>query len=135
MKRFVYFFLPVFICASLYAENAGKKNSIDDEFLKVSNYINRHHCLPDNYITKREAKKLGWNPGRGNLWSVAPGKSIGGDVFSNRERLLPYKKGRIWYEADVGYRGGKRGKYRILYSSDGLIYKSSDHYRSFQSLR
>lgn len=135
MKRIVRFFLPLFICTSLYAESQGNKNSIDAEFISVADYISQNHRLPDNYITKKEARKLGWNPGKANLRKVAPGKSIGGDVFSNREKLLPFQKGRVWYEADIGYSGGKRGKYRILFSNDGLIYKSSDHYRTFQSLR
>ena len=135
MKNIIKIVLPFFICASLFAESPEKRNSIDAEFIQVSNYIRENHRLPANYITKKEAKKSGWNPGKANLWKVAPGKSIGGDLFSNRERLLPCRKGRVWYEADIGYRGGKRGKYRILFSSDGLIYKTLDHYRTFQSLR
>lgn len=100
-------------------------------FHEVAAYIKKCHRLPDNFITKKDARKLGWNPSRGNLWSVAPGKSIGGDVFHNREKKLPAKKGRIWYEADIHYKGGTRGKDRILFSSDGLIYKTEDHYRTY----
>jgi len=100
-------------------------------FHEVADYIKKHNRLPDNFITKKDAGTLGWNPSKGNLWAVAPGKSIGGDVFRNREKKLPVKRGRIWYEADIDYQGGKRGKDRILFSSDGLIYKTEDHYRTF----
>ncbi|KAA8783602.1 guanyl-specific ribonuclease Sa [Paenibacillus sp. 4624] len=104
-------------------------------FQEVADYIKEHHELPPNYITKKEARKLGWEPSEGNLDKVAPGKSIGGDVFRNREGLLPNKKGRIWYEADIHYTGGKRGSDRILYSSDGLIYQTTDHYKTFQQIK
>jgi len=103
-------------------------------FKGVADYVKKHHCLPDNFITKKEARKLGWNPSRGNLWNVAPGKSIGGDVFHNREKKLPERKGRTWYEADINYKGGKRGKDRMIFSNDGLIYKTEDHYRTFSRI-
>lgn len=61
-------------------------------FDEVANYISQHNELPPNYITKKEARELGWEPSEGNLHEVAPGKSIGGDVFGNREGLLPKKK-------------------------------------------
>jgi hypothetical protein len=103
-------------------------------FHEVADYIKKYNRLPDNFITKKNAHKLGWNPSKGNLWAVAPGKSIGGDVFHNREKKLPGKRGRIWYEADIHYQGGKRGKDRILFSSDGLIYKTEDHYRTYSRI-
>jgi len=100
-------------------------------FHEVADYIKKFNHLPVNFITKRDAKKLGWDPARRNLWVVAPGKSIGGDVFHNREKKLPGKRGRIWYEADINYKGGKRGKDRIIFSSDRLIYKTENHYRTY----
>ncbi|WP_145325940.1 ribonuclease domain-containing protein [Paenibacillus xylanexedens] len=106
----------------------------DMGFHEVANYISEHNELPPNYITKKEARELGWEPSEGNLHEVAPGKSIGGDVFRNREGLLPNKKGRIWYEADIHYSGGRRGSDRILYSNDGLIYQTTDHYKSFEQI-
>lgn len=104
-------------------------------FHEVADYVKKYNRLPDNFITKKDAVKLGWNSSKGNLWSVAPGKSIGGDVFRNREKKLPVKRGRIWYEADINYTGGRRGKERILFSSDGLIYKTEDHYRTFTRMQ
>lgn len=103
-------------------------------FHGVADYIKKYNRLPDNFITKKYANKRGWNPSKGNLWAVAPGKSIGGDVFHNREKKLPVKRGRIWYEADINYQGGTRGKDRILFSSDGLIYKTEDHYRTYSRI-
>jgi ribonuclease len=98
---------------------------------KVAEYLHFYGHLPQNYLTKQEAKALGWAASQGNLWEVAEGKSIGGDHFGNREGLLPEADGRTWYECDVNYMGGFRGAERLLYSSDGLIYYTDDHYASF----
>jgi ribonuclease T1 len=86
--------------------------------------------LPPNFVTKRQAKRLGWRPGR-DLWEIRglEGKSIGGDLFYNREGRLP-DGGRVWREADLDYRGGHRGPKRIIYS-DGLKMVTVDHYRTF----
>lgn len=99
----------------------------------VAAYIHKFGKLPANYITKREAKKLGWKDG-GTLDTVAPGKSIGGDRYGNYEGLLPDKKGRTWKECDIDYVKGKRNAKRIVFSSDGLIYYTGDHYKSFTQL-
>ena len=69
-----------------------------------------------------------------NLQQVAPNKSIGGDRFTNREGKLPKKDGRKWFECDIDYNGGKRGPKRIVFSDDGLIYYTPDHYNSFYLL-
>ena len=78
---------------------------------------------------------MGWKPKKGNLHEVAPGKSIGGDPFGNKEGLLPKADGRQWFEADIGYESGFRGSDRLLYSNDGLIYKTTVHYKSFTKIR
>ena len=100
----------------------------------VALYIHLYNELPPNYITKNEARGLGWDSGKGNLWEIAPGMSIGGDQFGNREGLLPKKKGRSYYECDINYDGGYRGGERIVYSDDGLVYYSEDHYENFELL-
>ena len=100
----------------------------------VAAYIYTFNKLPSNYITKNEATKLGWVSNKGNLWDVTDEMSIGGDKFGNYEGLLPKKNGRQWYECDVNYYGGYRGSERILYSNDGLIYYTDDHYESFTQL-
>ncbi|HMY10129.1 MAG TPA: ribonuclease domain-containing protein [Turneriella sp.] len=89
--------------------------------------------LPAKWITKAEASRLGWHPGK-PLGRIAPGKSIGGDRFGNREGLLPVKTGRTWYEADLSYRGGKRNAKRLLYSSDRWIFVTADHYQTFERI-
>ena len=101
---------------------------------EVALYLYAFIELPPNFITKSEARDLGWDSRQGNLWDVAYGLSIGGDVFGNREGLLPRKRGRTWYECDVNYEGGYRGAERIVFSSDGLIYYSPSHYRDFELL-
>ena len=100
----------------------------------VAEYIHTYGKLPENFISKNEARDLGWVSSEGNLWDVAYGMSIGGDKFGNREGLLPDAKGRTWYECDVNYSGGFRGDERIVYSNDGLIYYTDDHYESFTQL-
>ena len=87
--------------------------------------------MPDNYLTKNEAIALGWDSSKGNLWDVADGMSIGGDKFGNREGILPKEKGRVYYECDIDYEGGYRNSKRIVFSNDGLIYYTEDHYESF----
>jgi hypothetical protein len=97
----------------------------------VAIYLHMFSKLPPNYMTKAEAERVGWIPREGNLWEVADGAVIGGDRFGNRERLLPEEQGRQYYECDVNYYGGYRGPERLVYSNDGLIYYSEDHYETF----
>ncbi|WP_347253380.1 ribonuclease domain-containing protein [Leminorella grimontii] len=101
----------------------------------VVNYVREHGRLPDYYITKSQARSQGWDARDGNLCSVLPGKAIGGDRFSNREKRLPQAKGRTWFEADINYRCGHRGAERLLYSDDGLIYVTIDHYQRFMEVK
>ncbi|WP_122867249.1 ribonuclease domain-containing protein [Campylobacter showae] len=101
---------------------------------EVAAYIYKFGELPQNFITKKEALALGWDAKSGNLWQVTDKKSIGGDRFSNREKKLPEASGRKWFECDIGYRGGRRGAERIVFSSDGLIYYTPDHYENFYLL-
>ncbi|WOA66686.1 ribonuclease domain-containing protein (plasmid) [Bacillus mycoides] len=86
-------------------------------------------------FTKDQAESLGWVDRGGNLHKVAPGKSMGGDIFENRKKQLPDVPGRTWYEADINYVSGFRGNDRIVYSSDGLIYKTSDRYKTFTEIK
>ncbi|WP_046215264.1 ribonuclease [Paenibacillus wulumuqiensis] len=122
--------------ASVSTDSSGKTGcTVINTFDGVADYLRQHGELPCNYITKKEAEQLGWDAGKGNLDKVAPGKSIGGDVFGNREGRLPRASGRKWHEADINYTSGFRGADRILYSSDGLIYKTTNHYKSFQQMK
>ena len=101
---------------------------------EVALFLHTYGHLPDNFITKEEARALGWDASAGNLHRVAPGKSIGGDRFGNREGLLPSKSGRQYYECDIDYTGGTRGAKRIVFSDEGLIFYTEDHYASFEQL-
>jgi guanyl-specific ribonuclease Sa len=109
----------------------GQSYSTKDE---VAAYIHEFKELPPNFITKKEAEKLGWDNSKGNLWKVTDKKSIGGDGFGNFEGLLPKSSGRKYYECDINYKGGYRGGERIVYSSDGLIFYTDDHYKTFKKL-
>lgn len=110
--------------------------SEDDQYWtkdEVALYIHLYGHLPSNYITKKEAQDLGWSGG--SLEPYAPGCSIGGGYFGNYEKLLPAKKGRTYTECDIDTRGKKsRGAKRIVFSNDGLIYYTDDHYESFTLL-
>lgn len=107
----------------------GSYTSKDD----VALYIHTYGELPKNFITKKEAERLGWDGG--SLEPYAPGKSIGGSYFGNYEGKLPKKKGRTYHECDIDTKGKRsRGPKRIVYSNDGLIYYTPDHYETFELL-
>lgn len=104
----------------------GTYTTADD----VALYIHTYGILPSNFITKNEAKALGW-PG-GSLEEYAPGKCIGGDYFGNYEGLLPDDD---YHECDIDTLGkNSRGSKRIIYSDNGSIYYTEDHYESFTQL-
>ena len=101
---------------------------------EVALYLHTYNRLPQNFIKKYDADQLGWDSKEGNLDEVAPGKSIGGSHYGNYEKTLPDKDGRQWRECDINYSGGYRGAERIIYSNDGLIYYTGDHYKTFEKL-
>ena len=90
--------------------------------------------LPDYYISKKYAYSKGWENKRGNLRAVLPNHLIGGDIFYNTEGKLPQSKNRVWYEADINYKTGKRNDQRIVWSNDGLIFVTYDHYKTFYEI-
>ena len=105
-----------------------------DDKDNVALYIHLYGKLPSNYMTKKDAEaKYGWKGGP--LDKLAPGMAIGGSSFGNYEGLLPDAKGRTWTECDIDTIGkNERGAKRILFSNDGLIYYTEDHYESFELL-
>jgi len=105
-----------------------------DEAQRIADYLFEYGELPDYFLTKKEAQALGWNNGYRYVSDAAPGMSIGGDYFGNYERKLPVVKGRKYYEADCFYQGGPRNKYRIVYSNDGHVWYTEDHYETFIEL-
>lgn len=102
---------------------------------EVAVYLARFGGLPDNYLTKKQAQALGWDSRAGNLGQVAPGKSIGGDRFGNYEGNVPDASGRTWTECDIDAAAGYRNGKRIVFSNDGLIYYTDDHYEHFTQIR
>lgn len=120
-----------------YLDEDGAQIEEDGAYIskdEVALYLHIYGCLPGNYITKKEAQALGWDSKKGNLDEVAPGMSIGGSHFGNYEGMLPEKKGRKYYECDLEYEGGYRGAKRLIYSNDGLIFYTEDHYKTFEQL-
>ena len=118
---------PVSETEARYLDPEGVYTSKDD----VALYIYLYGELPDNFMTKTEARKLGWESG--SLEPFAPGMCIGGDRFGNYEGLLPEANGRTYKECDIDTLYAKsRGAKRIVFSNDGLIYYTEDHYESFE---
>lgn len=109
------------------------EDGVYDDKDSVALYIHLYGHLPSNYITKKEAQSKGW-PG-GALESYCPGKCIGGSHFGNYEGQLPDAPGRKYTECDIDTMGAKsRGAKRIVFSNDGLIYYTDDHYEHFELL-
>lgn len=93
-------------------------------------YLEYYGCLPDNYITKDEARALGWSGGTPERY--LEGSAIGGDKFGNREKILPVEKGRTYTECDLNTNGSNsRGAERLVFSNDGLYFHTEDHYEHF----
>lgn len=102
---------------------------------EVAVYLTLYEKLPGNFISKYDAENLGWDNRKGNLDKVAPDCSIGGNRFGNYEGLLPEAKGRKYTECDINYDGGYRNGERIVFSNDGLIFYTSDHYQTFTPVK
>ena len=139
MKRILKVLLSLFIIFNIVGCSSTSPKTIKEDgyyYSKedVCTYLQTYGELPDNFITKNEAERLGWDNRKGNLWEVADGMCIGGDKFGNREGLLPKEKGRQYYECDIDYNGKYRNEKRIVYSNDGLIYYTDDHYESFEDI-
>ena len=90
--------------------------------------------LPYYYMDKATAEQAGWKKIHKKLSSAVPGAMIGGDVYNNDDLKLPSASGRIWREADINYVSGKRNRQRILYSNDGLLFATYDHYHTFYEI-
>ncbi len=100
--------------------------SISDKKPSPDVWLKLFGKLPDYYITKTEAEKLGWGKGK-KLSAFANGKMIGGDIYKNKKHILPEKEGRVWYECDINYFSGRRNELRLYYSNDGLMFYSTTH--------
>ncbi len=105
-----------------------------DAAQELADYIFEHGELPENYIRKKDAEAQGWKTTYRYVGDIGPGITIGGDYFGNYEQKLPVVKGRKYYEADCYYEGGPRNEYRIIYSNDGHVWYTEDHYNTFIEL-
>lgn len=105
-----------------------------DAAQELADYIFEHGELPENYIRKKDAEAQGWKTTYRYVGDIGPGITIGGDYFGNYEKLLPVVKGRKYYEADCFYQGGPRNEYRIIFSNDGHVWYTGDHYNTFTEL-
>ncbi len=102
-----------------------------DGFVETVETLRADGHLPARYVSKRRARELGWRPGT-DLCRLTTGDALGGDRFADRQHQLPSSAGRRWREADLDERCAVgRGTRRLIWSSDGLIYVTVDHYRTF----
>lgn len=96
-------------------------------------WIQRHGQLPEYYISELDIKALGWSPGKSPI-NFAAGKMMTKEVYDNSDKRLPDAPGRIWHEADLNYYAGKRNGHRLLWSNDGLLFTTYDHYHTFYEI-
>lgn len=118
--------------ASEHDTEAGNGISEDGSYTsrdEVALYLHTYGKLPKNFISKKEAEEQGFRFGE-----VFPGMSVGGSRFGNYDGKLPDKSGRRYYECDIDYTGGRRNAKRLVYSNDGLIFYTEDHYKTFTQL-
>ncbi|MBD8018618.1 ribonuclease domain-containing protein [Kaistella pullorum] len=114
------------------SKSSGNNSEIDELTAEklVVDFVQTHKKLPEYYLTKGEARNKGWVASKGNLCDVLPGRAIGGDKFSNREKTLP--TGAQYFEADVNYTCGRRNADRIVFTENGDVWLTHDHYKTFQ---
>ena len=113
---------------AIVAGNATKDGENGADF-----WIKYYGKLPDYYISEEDLESLGWKCGKAPI-KFAPGKMITKGIYQNRDKRLPNKFGRVWYEADINYYEGKRNGHRLLWSNDGLIFVTYDHYETFYEI-
>lgn len=121
-------------CIVIWPEAVKKGTATFESKKGIDVLLYNGSSLPKQYLTKKQAKKLGWKPYLFNLHKVTNNGIIGGDVYRNKDGKLPSANGRIWYEADINYTGGMRNSSRILYSNDGLVFVTYDHYFTFNQV-
>ena len=113
---------------SIEAGNATKNNNDGADY-----WLKYFGELPEYYVTKEELIRFGWNDGK-KPSKYAPGKMYSKGVYNNSDGNLPDALGRIWYEADINYYEGRRNRHRVLWSNDGLIFVTYDHYSTFYEI-
>lgn len=113
---------------SIFAGNATKDGEAGADF-----WLKYFGVLHNYYVTEAEAKNNGWKRGKSPAKYI-PGKMITNGIYLNEDGHLPQADGRIWYEADINYYEGKRNKHRVLWSNDGLIFVTYDHYKTFYEI-
>lgn len=111
---------------AIIAGKATKKGNDGADY-----WLKHYNELPDYYITEEDALQLGWVKYKGNLHKIAPGKMITRGIYHNDDNHLPSSPDRIWFEADINYEKGYRGNERIVFSNDGLVFVTYDHYKTF----
>ena len=121
-------------CAILPMEAIVPGSATKDGENGADYWLTRYGNLPDYYISDSDLRALGWKSGKPPK-RYAPGKMYTRGVYDNDDGHLPSAPGRIWYEADINYYEGRRNGHRILYSNDGLLFVTYDHYLTFYEIQ
>lgn len=136
MKKLIAGFLCIVLLAGCTVSQLSSsvvinENGSYDQKDDVALYLITYEHLPSNYMTKQEARELGWEGGA--LSQIVDGMCIGGDVFGNYEGILPEED--TYYECDIDTLGKtSRGAERIVWSDDFDVYYTEDHYETFELL-
>ena len=133
----IYLKPPIHSFCRCYIEYMSAKiagTATDNGFDGADFWLKYYNQLPNYYIKIEDAISIGWRSQKKNLHIVAPGMMLFKGEYKNHDGHLPMKSGRVWYEADINYVSGRRGSDRILFSDDGLIFVTYDHYEHFYEI-
>ncbi len=120
-------------CYIMQMESIEAGNATKNEKDGADYWLKLFGVLPEYYVSSKDLEKLGWRYGK-RPSKFAPGKMYSKGVYENSDGHLPDVPGRIWYEADINYYEGRRNKHRVLWSNDGLIFVTYDHYETFYEI-
>ncbi len=120
-------------CSIISMKSIVSGNATKDGTNGADYWIKHYGKLPDYYTSKQDFKDAGWHDGKPPVRYI-PDKMMGGDIYNNDELRLPDSPGRIWYEADINYYEGRRNLHRLVWSNDGLVFVTYDHYKTFYEI-
>lgn len=96
------------------------------------NYLIEYGQLPNNFITKGSQET--WMVRR-QFRTLRPRQMYWRRLFWQLRKSSPVVSGRTYHECDIDTLNAKsRGAKRIIYSDDGQIYYTDNHYKSFTLL-
>ena len=133
---------------SLNSGESGKNNSSSSSSSKNNNNVTNNNShnqqIKDNYNQLSEHEKNMFQKYEKSGWNgqVSGGPSHAGGKYRNdgsaNSAILPTKNknGKISYkEFDINQTIGERDSYRFIKGSDGSVYYTNDHYKTFTRIK